>query len=142
MSSMARHRRRAEARFANKAGGNLLAHLFEAGTRIEGRPFAGIITRAIIDFQHAPSGCCFACEGDYGRGAAFLVAHAAVKPTSAALAVACNQCWSREDYLEALSDAAELTLQKLLPGRWLEPLPTTPHTSQLPVQPEQGASTP
>jgi hypothetical protein len=130
MSSLSRQRRKAESRFARKTGGTVLAHLFEAGTRIEGRPFADIIARAVNDFYRMPSGCCFACKGDYGRGSAFLVAHAAVKPTSAALAVACARCWGREDRLEALSAAAEATLQKLLPsGRWLEPLPLTHDTS-------------
>ena len=124
MSSLARQRRKAEARFARQTGGSMLSHLFEAGARIEGRPFADIVSRAVADFYRAPSGCCFGCGGNYGRGAAFLVVHAAVRPTTAALAVACHRCWYADGYLDALSVAAEVTLQKLLPsGQWLEPVP-------------------
>lgn len=77
----------ARARFARKTGGTIISHLFEAGERIEG-PFASIITEAVTEFYRRPCGCCFACKGDWGHfPSAFLVAHAAVNPTSAALAV-------------------------------------------------------
>lgn len=112
----------ARRRFQRKTDGNVVTHLFEIGTRIDG-PFASVITGAIEEFHRQPSGRCFGCKGDYGRGAAFLVCHAPVKPTGAALAVACHRCWSRDNYLEALSDAAEATLRTLVPGRWLTPLP-------------------
>lgn len=113
----------AKRRFARKTGGAVVTHLFEAGERIES-PYADIILKAMNDFQRSPAGCCFGCKKDWGRApAAFLVCHAAVKPTSAALAVACARCWGREDYLEALSDAAEASLSKLVPGRWLTALP-------------------
>jgi hypothetical protein len=111
----------ARARFKRKTGGEVITHLFEIGTRIEG-PFAAIITKAIEEYRRQPSGCCFGCRADFGRGAAFLVCHPAVRPTSAALAVACATCWGAENYLEALSDAAEASLSKLVPGRWLDPL--------------------
>ena len=123
MSSLARQRRKAEARFGRQTGGTVLSHLFEAGTPVAGRPHADIITRAIADFFRRPTGSCFGCGGDWGRApSAFLVCHAAVKPTSAALAVACKECWGREDYLEVLSDAAETTLRKLVAGHWQTPL--------------------
>lgn len=124
MSSLGRLRRKAEARFRRQTGGNMLVHLFEAGERIQGRPHADLIARTIADFYRMPSGAWFCCKGDWGRvPAAFLIAHAAVRPTGAALAVACSKCSGREDHLEALSVAAEATLQRFAPGGRFEPLP-------------------
>lgn len=139
---MSRAERRADnaarARFKRKTGGTIISHLFEAGERIDGRPHADIVSRAVTDFYREPSGACFSCRSSIGRPSAFLVAHAAHRPRGAALAYACSRCWGAENYLTALSDAAEASLSKLVPGRWLSPLPVLHNFSDPP--PDQAGA--